>query len=616
MNRRILIVDDNQDIHGDFDKILGARGGDDAFRSARSAFLGGGDEPAAGPDTVSFDLAHGFQGEEGLRLLRDALAQGAPFAVAFVDVRMPPGWDGIQTINRLWEEDADLQVVICTAYADYSFEEIVTQLGSSDRLLILKKPFDPVEVRQLAVALTEKWNLIRRDRARLEELRKAEAETREYAAALEQSNRALAEATRQAQAANKAKSEFLANMSHEIRTPMTGILGYGELICDPSVPLEDRLRYGEIIRRSGDHLLTVLNDILDISRIESGRMELNAREVEIAAVVRDVSDLIRPQAEEKGLSFGVEWAEPVPRMLELDPQRLRQVLLNLLGNAVKFTEQGAVRLRIGTCGDRADSCVCFDVIDTGVGIRAEDMDDLFEAFTQGDTSLTREVGGTGLGLAISKRLALMLGGSIEVESQPGKGSTFTLRLNVGDLDRYELVQPDRAGTCAEGGAARAPDVTLDGRLLLVEDGAVNQLLISTVLRNAGAHVDVASEGREGCRKVRAAIADGEPYELILMDMQMPVMDGYDAAATLRREGLTTPIVALTAHAMTGDRERCIEAGCTDYATKPIDRVVLLGLCRRLIELERAGAPMPAPSGSPEQRDGERDESSARDHDAA
>ncbi len=595
MNRRILIIDDNQDIHEDFQKILGGRGNDDdaSFQSARSAFLGAVKSPSGtGP---RFDLCSALQGQEGLKVLQKARGESRPFALAFVDVRMPPGWNGIETIQRLWAEDGDLQVVICTAYADYSFEEIVEALGASDRLLILKKPFDPVEVRQLAVALTEKWNLIQRDRERMAELRRAEQEAREYAAALERTNQALEEATRQAQAASKAKSVFLANMSHEIRTPMTGLLGYGELICYAAIPLEDRLRYGEIIRKSGNHLLTVLNDILDISKIESGRMELNSREVEPAEIAREVFSLMRTQAEDKGLGIALEWVDPIPRVIQSDPQRMRQVLINLVGNAIKFTERGWVKLRVGTeAAQDGGAYLRFDVVDTGIGVDAKHLPTLFEAFSQADTSPTREAGGTGLGLAISKRLALMLNGSILVASEVGKGSTFSLRLHLDALDTYELIQP-----------ADAPDLKretppaeqqLAGRVLLVEDGQVNQLLISTVLSKAGAEVEVADDGRSGCRMVREARAKGVPYDLILMDMQMPVMDGYQAAEVLRREGVETPIVALTAHAMAGDRQRCIAAGCSDYATKPIDRLALIALCRRLVSLERAQAPFTAGAG--------------------
>ena len=587
-NRRILIVDDNEDIHDDFRKILaGTDGSGGAFQNARSAFLGQAGSAATGAPV--FELTTAVQGQEGLQRLEAGLEEGEPFALAFVDVRMPPGWDGIETIRRFWERDSDLQVVICTAYADYSFEEIVEVLGSSDRLLILKKPFDPVEVRQLAVALTEKWNLIQRDRERMEELQRTASE-------LEEANKALEEANVRAEAANRAKSEFLANMSHEIRTPMTGILGYGDLICDGSIPLEDRLKYGEIIRKSGDHLLTILNDILDISKIESGRMELSVRRFSPVELVTEVVQLMRTQADQKQLALGVEWRTAVPAELESDPMRVRQVLLNLIGNAIKFTEQGSVTLSVGVEDgeDGSSKLLCFDVVDTGVGVEPENLPTLFDAFSQADTSMTREAGGTGLGLAISRRLALMLGGSIHVESEIGKGSTFGLHMDVGDLAGLEMVRPSE-GNDEVRSTPREDEQPgrLCARILLVEDGAVNQLLISTVLKKAGAEVCVADDGRAGCRAVEQAQEEGEPFDLVLMDMQMPVMDGYAATRALREKGFTLPIVALTAHAMTGDREACLDAGCTDYANKPIDRVGLIDLCKRLVELEGAAAPIPS-----------------------
>jgi CheY-like chemotaxis protein len=273
------------------------------------------------------------------------------------------------------------------------------------------------------------------------------------------------------------------------------------------------------------------------------------------------------------------------------------VLINLVGNAIKFTERGWVKLRVGTePAESGGAYLRFDVVDTGIGVDAKHLPTLFEAFTQADSSSTREAGGTGLGLAISKRLALMLNGSILVASEVGKGSTFSLRLHLDALDTYELLRPSGS---AELAAREAPPVELPlaGRILLIEDGAVNQLLISTVLSKAGAEVHVADDGRSGCRMVREARAKGAPFDLILMDMQMPVMDGYQAAETLRREGIETPIIALTAHAMAGDREKCIAAGCSDYATKPIDRLALIALCRRLSGLERAKAPLPAPRAS-------------------
>jgi signal transduction histidine kinase len=591
--RRVLVVDDNEDIHEDFAKILG--GGSSAssssLESARSAFLGVAAETDDGPEFV---LGRGDQGLEGIEELQRAHDAGEPYAVAFVDVRMPPGIDGIETIHRMWEVEEDLQVVICTAFADYTFEEIIEKLGSSDRLLILKKPFDPVEVRQLAYALTEKWEGLQRERARVAEIERAGDEARVRAAELEAANQALEEANLRALAANEAKSNFLANMSHEIRTPMNAILGYVDLLCDPDVPGEEQRKYADIIRQSGEHLLTVLNDVLDISKIEAGRMTQQAVEVSAFELARDVVTLMQSAAMEKDLELVLEIPEAVPTHFESDPIRVRQVLLNLIGNSIKFTSQGTVRLRIGydaTAPPEARQ-LSFGVVDTGVGIESENLAHIFDAFSQVDSSSTRTKGGTGLGLAISKRLAQMLGGDIDVESTPGEGSTFTLRLPVDVGHQDELVRYEESDLALEATRKERRDggEGFTGRVLLVEDVPFNQFLLSTMLKKAGAEVVVADNGKEGVDAALAARDEGRPFDIVLMDMQMPVMDGYEASRCLRDEGYPAPIIALTAHAMAGDRQKCLDAGCTDYTTKPIDRRLLLEMCRNLT----SGEPQPEP----------------------
>ena len=588
-NRRILVIDDQESIREDFRKILaGDNGGEEELDGARSAFFG---DVTPTAEREVFDLAFASQGEEGIERLHEACRDGKPFALAFVDVRMPPGLDGIATINRLWQSDADLQVVICTAYSDYSFDEIMGELGVTDRLLILKKPFDPVEVRQLAGALTEKWNGIQREREQMQALR---------------------EANERAEAASKAKSEFLANMSHEIRTPMNALLGYVELLCDPDVTPTQQVEYGETIRRSGEHLLTILNDILDISRIEACRMVLNAADFKPLELTKEVASLMLTQAGVKDLDLSVEVDGKIPEWIESDRVRVRQILLNLVGNAIKFTDHGSVRVVLRTQGhaDTSFRELCFDVIDTGIGIHEGKQVALFDAFTQADTSSTRVAGGTGLGLAISRRLALMLGGDIEMQSEYGKGSTFTFRLHVGDVVPQALVtySKEECSLASQERATRlaAASNSLSGRVLLVEDVKFNQILMGAVLKKAGATVTVADNGQLGCEEFQRAHAAGEPYDIVLMDMQMPVMDGYDASRHLRAAGHRTPIVALTAHAMDGDRDRCIEAGCSDYATKPIDRVRLIDLCHRLLSLEGAEAPLPSADPAPEPSESQRE----------
>jgi signal transduction histidine kinase/CheY-like chemotaxis protein/HPt (histidine-containing phosphotransfer) domain-containing protein len=394
-----------------------------------------------------------------------------------------------------------------------------------------------------------------------------------------------------ADAANRAKSEFLANMSHEIRTPMTAVLGYADLLLDQDLAPPERLECIQTIRRNGEHLLTVLNDVLDLSKIEAGKLLIERIACGPAQIVVDVASLMRVRALEKELDFGVEFATPVPETIESDPTRLRQILVNLTGNAIKFTETGSVRIVV-----RCDPPkLSFSVVDRGIGMTREQVERLFRPFTQADSSTTRRFGGSGLGLVICKRLADMLGGTIAVESAAGSGSTFTLTIDTGPLEGVPMLSGlQEAGAATPAASPDVSQIRCVGRVLLAEDGADNQLLISTHLRKAGAVVTVAENGRVAVEKALAAIEGGAPFDLILMDMQMPELDGYGATATLRAKGYTRPIVALTAHAMASDRERCLRAGCDDYLSKPIHRPELLSTVRRYIEQVRAGASTPSP----------------------
>lgn len=578
-NRRILMIDDNESIHEDFRKIfLSGSDADEELEDLRGAFLG----EEAGPKTApTYDLGFALQGQEGWRMACEAVETGRPFAMAFVDGRMPPGWDGIKTIQHLWDADPDLQVVICTAYSDYSLEEIIEHLGNSDRLLILKKPFDPVEVRQLANALTEKWNLMRKTRAQLEDL--------------EKNNSILLKAQRVAEAASQAKSDFLANMSHEIRTPMTAILGHVDLIRDGDATDGERETYYDVIRASGQHLLDIINDILDVSKIEAGRIQLNTAPVSVRDLAASVVSLLEVRSQKEGLGLDLEIQPSVPQWLELDAMRVRQVLLNLAGNGLKFTEEGGVSIRI-----RSEEVDCrvrleIEVQDTGVGISEDQQPRIFEPFNQGDNSSTRTVGGTGLGLTISKRLTNLMGGDIQVVSSPGNGSTFTATFDTAvATPPVEVIEaavpaplPRESGKTNEGPRSAEPgrdadSIRLQGRVLLAEDTPLNQALVSAYLRKAGAEVSIAENGQRAVEMIESQQKQDRGFDLVLMDMQMPVLDGYGAVRLLRSRGYTGKIIALTAHAMEGDREKCIDAGCDDYATKPLDRAKFLTLCQASI----------------------------------
>jgi signal transduction histidine kinase/ActR/RegA family two-component response regulator len=390
-----------------------------------------------------------------------------------------------------------------------------------------------------------------------------------------------------AAAASRAKSEFLANMSHELRTPMTAILGYADLLLDAEADEAEQADRIRTITRNGRHLLAIINDILDVSKIEAGKMTVERVPTSPREVVEEVTSLMGGRAAGKGLELRVVYATPVPVLIESDPTRLRQILTNLVGNAIKFTEMGGGTVRVEwSIAPGRSGRLRFEVIDTGIGMTTgqRDLVALFEAFTQADTSTTRQSGGSGLGLRISSALAEMLGGEIEVESEIGIGSTFAVTIDGGDPEDLEMVFPDAAPAPSlddrVSGSSVAARPLADRRILLAEDGPDNKRLISFHLRRAGAEVTVAENGAVAVAKVTDAAAAGTPFALVLMDMQMPEVDGYAATRALRSAQCTLPIVALTAHAMEGDRGKCLAAGCDDYLSKPIDADELVRTCAR------------------------------------
>ena len=401
---------------------------------------------------------------------------------------------------------------------------------------------------------------------------------------LESMNAALESARRVAEEADMAKSEFLANMSHEIRTPMTAILGFADTLLedgDMSLAPESRISAIRTIQRNGDHLIRIINDILDLSKIEAGKMSVESMSCSPVQIVADVVSLMKVRADQQRIALNVEFEGPLPASIEVDPTRVRQILVNLVGNAIKFTETGGVRFVIRYVEAPA-SRIEFDVIDSGTGMTPEQAARLFKPFSQADSTTTRRYGGTGLGLTLSKRLAELMGGNVTlVDTQPGIGTRFRATISVGAVARATMItNPSEALLAtvmhdkdeAESRSAAVQTRALSGmRVLLAEDGADNQRLISHVLKRAGAVVTIAETGDAAVRMALEACDRMRDFDVVLMDMQMPVMDGYEATALLRAKGYRGPIIALTAHAMKGDREKCIGAGCDDYSTKPINR---------------------------------------------
>jgi len=406
---------------------------------------------------------------------------------------------------------------------------------------------------------------------------------------LEAMSVALAQAEVVAEAAAKIKSEFLANMNHELRTPLTSILGYSELLTSPDQDDQNREECIKAIRRNGYHLLAVINDLIDVSSIDSGRASIKKVDCSPSQMIQEVVSMLRSAAEEKNLQLCVEYTGPIPKTIQSEPFRFRQILTHLVGNAIKFTAIGSVRLVVQLLGsvDGANPGLQLEVIDTGIGIPHEKRPTLFETFSQSDASSTRKFGGLGLGLVLSKKLAKLLGGDIILNRTSSEGTSFCFTVATGPLSNVPMLDGAYETQAAEGQCTKrvSGKIALHGRILLAEDSPDNQRLISFVLKKAGARVALAENGKIAYDMAMEALERNEPYDLIFMDMQMPEMDGYEATRRLRQEHYLGPIVALTAHAMHDDRQKCLDAGCDDYTTKPIVRQALIELAAGYMNAE-------------------------------
>lgn len=401
----------------------------------------------------------------------------------------------------------------------------------------------------------------------------------------------LEAAVKEADKANKAKSQFLANMSHEIRTPLTAVIGFSETALDEDQTTEERLFALHTINNSSRHLLNLINNILDFSKIDAGELDIEHVSMNLMQMFSEVESIMMIQAEKKAVDFGIQYHYPIPFGIQGDPIRLKQILLNLCSNAIKFTEHGSVRVDVEY--DALMKILNVRVTDTGIGMTADQMQKVFKPFKQADSSTTRNFGGTGLGLSLSKQLAELMDCQLSVQSKPTRGTCFKLEIPCGDISDKDMVcgeidLPDSHYASKQypySSITRKTDTRqetnkeplLSGDILLVEDNEMNQLLISKYLTKMGARVTVAGNGQEAVEQ-----ANGKRFDLIYMDMQMPIMSGIEATSLLREQGYDSPIVALTANATQEDRHTCIEAGCNDFLTKPIVRQTIYAMTAKYL----------------------------------
>ncbi len=496
-----------------------------------------------------------FKAESGNKALELTLSND--FALVLLDVQMP-AMNGYEVAEFMRSEESTSQIPIIFVTAIDRNDRFELKGYDSGAVDFIFKPVNPhILLSKVKIFL---------------ELYQAKVELEKKNEQLEASMAAADHMAKVATAASQAKSQFLANMSHELRTPMNSILGFSDMLIDEDLTEYQRENLS-IIRGSAQGLLNLINDILDFSKIEAGQLDVEMIECSLATLVSAVESMMKPLAAERSLDLQVMIGDGLPTHIKSDPCRLRQCLVNLVSNALKFTDEGHVYVKVSLHEDKHESFIHFDVEDTGIGIPKDRQKVIFESFMQADGSTTRKYGGTGLGLTVTRQLSELMGGELRLSSVPEKGSTFSLSVPVGmDVDGQALLNGNYVVEQVRDETQGENTPLFSGHVLVAEDVEGNQVLMKLMLSKLGVEVAIAEDGSQA---VEMALSHN--FDLILMDMQMPNMNGYEATRALKQQGYNTPVVALTANALKGDALKCTEAGCDSYLTKPIDRRELRGI---------------------------------------
>jgi two-component system sensor histidine kinase/response regulator len=551
--KRILIVDDNKSIHEDIKKILATKIVNAEIDKIEELLFD--EKKKTNAASVDFAIDDAYQGEEAIEKIDAAAKEEFPYSLVFMDVRMPPGIDGIETIHRIWSRYPNIEMVICTAYSDYSWDEIMEKFGFTDQLLFIKKPFDAISLKQITYSLTAKWEIARKNKEYLTYL---ELEVEKRTAELKKLLDYMRTLKEKAEDSDRMKSSFLSNMSHEIRSPMTAILGFSTLLENEGLSPEKKGQFISYINNSGAALLQIINDIIDISKIEAHQLKLYMSECNLYPILVELKDIFDQQTAQRNKNIQIiinESALDKQLRIYSDPLRLKQIFFNLLSNALKFTSKGSVEFGYTIDND----LIQFYVKDTGVGISDDKKDVIFKRFGQADDFFFKNAMGTGLGLAISKNLVEIMGGKIWLESELNVGTTFYFSLPFKPMNDTIYIEPKII----------VPEMDSDfhnKRILIAEDEEINFIFFHELFSIKKIEVDWAKNGQEALEK----LSGENHYDLVLMDIKMPIMDGIEALGKIKQlNKKIPPVIAQTAFALIEEKEKYLELGFYDYISKPI-----------------------------------------------